>query len=95
MPEKNLENREKPVNTGVLRFLVYSTILENSKPITPAQIKLAIDATGHIISRRTIFRAIAEIITANTYSAYKLQSKTVHAGDSRARAFYFVTPQNS
>lgn len=89
--EKVFKNREKPINTGVLRFLVYEAITISERPITISQILEKIALTGHYISRRTVQNTVEQTFLANDYSRIKIQSIVIHSGaKSRARAFYFV-----
>jgi hypothetical protein len=93
MPEKLSENifknREKPISTGVLRFLVYGIIAESAKPVTIAQILQQIQDSGNFVGLSTVQRSVTDMIRANAFSPVKIQSITVHAGRSRSRAFYF------
>lgn len=99
MLEKNekkiISNLEKPINTGVLRFLLFDAIATATKPITILEIRKNIEAHGYTISQGTIYNSIAEMIRGNEYSTLQLQSIIQHSGSkSRARAFYFTnTPK--
>jgi hypothetical protein len=92
--EKVLKNAEKPAGNGFVRFLVVEVIETHPLPITAAQILIACQERGYPICKKTLYKILGEIRFA--FSLKELKTVIVHAGKSRARAFYFVpkTPKN-